>query len=253
LYQPIAEAQVNPVEETERALLNGDRVPGMADFKVSTIIDVGTNTGQWVNEYIMDAGKYPDLKFVYCFEPHEKVFPYLEAHAKEHWTKQERVQVELYPYALGSPYKVQEDSFVRMDTANYCSSPLKPTRWLLARSPDVADYTVVDVKYTSLDEAVQEFGMPLIDDVLLKIDTQGFEKAVLHGALKTLQKVSWVQVEVMFDRLYEEQSTLHDLLEILEPAGFRYAGNTTQHGCPSSGAIMFADALFVRCPPRSKR
>ncbi len=238
--------------ETERALLNGDRVPGIADFKVSTIIDVGANSGGWVNDYICGKKRLPDLKWVYCFEPHQGVMPYLENQNREHWAKMRpEVQVELYSYALGC--KGSEASFVQMNTANYCSSPLEPTRWLLARSPDVGDQTVVQVNYATLDDVVREFEMPLEDDVLLKLDVQGYEKAVLLGAQETLKKVSWIQAEVMFDRLYNGQSTLRQMMEILEPLGFRYAGNAEQHGCPSSGAIMYADALFVRCPPRSKR
>ena len=242
---------MNPAEETKAALLNGQRIPGLKDLRVRTIIDVGTNTGQWVNAFIMDAEAYPDLKWVYCFEPHPGVFPYLEKHAHEHWRKQERVQVELYPYALGC--KGGDADFVQCNTANYCSSPLAPTRWLHARSPDVNDQTVVQAEYWRLDDVVKEFSMPLEDDVLLKLDVQGYEERVLLGALETLRKVSYIQAEVMFDQLYENQSTLHSLLHILEPLGFRYAGNVEQHGCPSSGAIMYADAVFVRCPPRSRR
>ena len=240
-----------PEEETARALKNGERIPGIRDLTVRTVIDVGANSGGWVNNYIMAPALFPDLKYAYCFEPHSGVFPYLEEHAKKYWRSQERVQVELYPYALGN--KGGMASFVRMDTANYCSSPLEPTRWLRARSPDVGDQTVVQAEYWTLDDAVMEFSMSLLDDVVLKLDVQGYEEKVLLGALETLKKVSWIQAEVMFDKLYDGQATLRGLLEILEPLGFRYAGSAEQCGNPFTKAFMYADMLFVRCPPRSRK
>ena len=238
-----------PAEETDRALRNGERIPGINDLTVRTVIDVGANSGGWVNNFIMNPNLFPDLKHAYCFEPHTGVFPYLQAHAKKYWQPQEHVEVELYPLALG--YKGGAASFVRMNTANYCSSPLEPTRWLRARCPDVGDQTVVQVDYTTLDDAVEEYSMPLLDDVVLKLDVQGYEERVLLGALETLKKVSWIQAEVMFDQLYSGQASLHDLLDILEPLGFRYAGNAEQAANPFTKAYMYADMLFVRCPPRS--
>lgn len=238
-----------PEEETARALRRGERMPSMRDLTVRTVIDVGASDGSWVNNFIMNPGAYPDLKFVYCFEPHTDVFPLLEAHAKAHWVAQERVQCELYPYALG--YKGGEASFNRMNSANYCSSALEPTRWLMARSPDVSDLTVVQVDYITLDDAVEEWGMPLLDDVVLKLDVQGYEERVLLGATKTLEKVSWVQAEVMLDKLYDEQATMLGLMQLLREHGFHYAGNAGQQGCVNTGSIMYVDALFVRCPPRS--
>ena len=50
-----------PEEESVRALANGERILGPNDLTVRTVIDVGCAVGEWTNQYVGDAEKYPDL------------------------------------------------------------------------------------------------------------------------------------------------------------------------------------------------
>ena len=58
------------------------------------------------------------------------------------------------------------------------------------------------------------------DRAFLKIDTQGYERAVLDGAAKTLPKLAGLQVELSLTPLYEGEADWRALVEHIEAAGF---------------------------------
>ena len=56
---------------------------------------------------------------------------------------------------------------------------------------------------------------------ILKIDTQGWELEVLHGATEVLKRTKVVLTEWQFDDIYGQPPPLHELDKILSDAGFR--------------------------------
>jgi FkbM family methyltransferase len=75
-----------------------------------------------------------------------------------------------------------------------------------------------------LDTALSEF-VPDGEPLLLKLDTQGSELAVLRGAEETLARAAAVVVEVPVRPLYEGMPGREEIVSHLERRGFRVTGS----------------------------
>jgi FkbM family methyltransferase len=82
--------------------------------------------------------------------------------------------------------------------------------------PD-SGHATVPVSCTTLDAVASRFGLNRID--ILKIDTEGHERAVLTGAIRTLPRVERIVLELHGDIAAERRA----IDTILRPFGFRFA------------------------------
>jgi len=126
-----------------------------------------------------------------------------------------------------------------------CSSVLAPNRAVIDRFPARAVFDVVGarvVHLTTLDALVAEGRMPAFD--FLKIDTQGFDDAVLAGAERALEGAAAVRLEAHLRPLYEGQALLWDVLARLERHGF-VLRHLAPRG-PFEGEVIEVDAWFAR-------
>ncbi|MDQ3918833.1 MAG: FkbM family methyltransferase, partial [Acidobacteriota bacterium] len=83
--------------------------------------------------------------------------------------------------------------------------------------------TAEEVEVRRLDDVLPD--PELRDNLLIKIDVQGYETRVVAGAQRLLSRADLLIVETSFRVLYEGQSLFDDLYDLLRPKGFRYAGN----------------------------
>lgn len=88
---------------------------------------------------------------------------------------------------------------------------------------------------------------------LLKIDTQGTELDILHGAETALRAIGLVEVEVEFTQMYENQPVFSDVAHFLDESGFEllylnrvFRARRELYRGPSRGQLVDADALFGR-------
>ena len=65
-----------------------------------------------------------------------------------------------------------------------------------------------------------------------KLGTELLHDELLNQNVEVMFGYGGGAIMPMFDQLYEGQATIHDLLHILEPLGFVYAGNLDQQGNP---------------------
>jgi FkbM family methyltransferase len=100
------------------------------------------------------------------------------------------------------------------------------------------------VRVARLDDYVREKGITLREEVLVKVDVQGYEDRVIRGGRDTLARAAACIVEVSLEPLYNGQANFRGLLELLEELGFRYAGNLEQAYGPA-GQVVFIDAVFL--------
>lgn len=109
-----------------------------------------------------------------------------------------------------------------------------------------------DIAYVATESITVERLDDIADDVLgassrafLKIDTQGFERAVLAGAEASLARLRGLQLEVSFVTLYEGGMLVDEAIAWAYDHGFVLTGIDQGFTAPS-GAILQADAVFFR-------
>ena len=184
------------------------RIAGMLDhFGITLILDVGANTGQYVG-YLRAAG-WPGR--VVSFEPVAGVHAELAANAAADpaW--------EVAPaMALGS---ADGEAEITVSNETDMSSLLPLRDEILAVSPSSGAAGTERVMVRALDSIFDEY-VGANDRAFLKIDTQGFERAVLDGARASLPRIAGLQVELSLIALYEGEALWRELVDRLEGQGF---------------------------------
>ncbi|WP_298494240.1 FkbM family methyltransferase [uncultured Maritimibacter sp.] len=107
------------------------------------------------------------------------------------------------------------------------------------------DVTRYDVPVKPLDTLFA--GRDFDGDVLLKIDTEGFDLEVLKGASETLRKVKWVITETSIALRHENSYRFADIAFIMRENGFEVFDimTVTRSGFMIPGASI-ADTIWVR-------
>lgn len=192
-----------------------------------TVIDVGANKGQFslAVRYLFPSAR------IYAFEPIESERQVCQSVV--------RGPIQVHPIALGS-----ETGTARFFVTSRpdSSSLLHPgTGQALAYGVRLASTTVVKVE--RLESILH--ATCLIEPVLLKLDVQGAELAVLQGAAGLLPFVRAIYCEVSFVELYEGQSTAGEIVEFLKAHQFDLRGVFNLSSTGQFGPTQ-ADFLFFR-------
>ncbi len=101
------------------------------------------------------------------------------------------------------------------------SSLLKPNNQLMDQFAVSDRYVVSEKKSVSVDTLDNQLKLANINEIdFIKIDTQGSELSVLHGAGDFLTNVLGLEVEINFTKRYSNQSFFSDIDEFLRERGF---------------------------------
>jgi FkbM family methyltransferase len=200
---------------------------------IELVLDVGANEGQFATELL--AGGYRGR--IVSFEPLRQAHDRLRqvAAREPRWTVHERC-------AIGD-----SDGEVQIHVAgNSVSSSIRPMLEQHAQSAPESRYVGTEsVPLRRLDD----IAMPYLADareVFLKVDTQGYEAAVLRGAPALLQRVRAVQLELSLVPLYEGQELWQHFLALMQAQGFELWTLLPGFVDEASARTLQADAVFVR-------
>jgi FkbM family methyltransferase len=220
--------------EYRRALLHGvvasvehDAIPLRRDF--ATVIDVGANRGQFA---IYAAAQFPGASLI-CFEP----LPGARAGLRRVLAGNRRLTV--FEYALSCDNGERE---LHVSAADDSSSllPIGPRQ--REAFPGTGERSTVAVQVRRLDDVLET--RVLEAPVLLKLDVQGSELAVLEGGERTLRLVQAVLVEVSFVELYTGQPLADQVFDRLRKLGFTCKGVwSLTYG--AAGECLQGDFLFA--------
>jgi len=158
-------------------------------------IDIGANIGTTV----IPAAKRIKAGKVIGFEPHPKTFSFLEDNVRINNLSD---SVELQNCALGNERGSVKFSSDLGDDMNKVLT--------------AGEGIIVTVKL--LDDVGEKFER--ID--LIKIDVEGYEKFVVEGGIKTLEKTECIYFEISEDHFKSFGYSVKDLLLILGKIGFRF-------------------------------
>jgi uncharacterized cysteine cluster protein YcgN (CxxCxxCC family) len=93
----------------------------------------------------------------------------------------------------------------------------------------------------------------LHENILFKLDVQGFELEAIAGASETLARSKVVVIEMSFAQLYEGQPLFHDVYQSMYDHGFRFRGSLAQMLHPQTGEIVQTDTCCKLLDPKTAR
>jgi FkbM family methyltransferase len=198
------------------------------DFR--TVLDVGANRGQFA---LFAARRFPQARLI-CFEP----LPSPRARLERVMGPGARVTVR--DCALGVATGTAE---FHVSAADDSSSLLPIGSRQREVFPGTEETATVEVEVRRLDEVLS--ASELITPVLLKLDVQGAELAVLRGAETLLSAIDAVLVEVSFVELYVGQALADEVWGALREFAFSCRGIWSITYGPR-GECLQADLLFGR-------
>lgn len=210
------------------------RIAGLLDrHGVNRVLDVGANTGQYAG-WLRKAGwRGPIVSFEPASAAHAELVR--AAATDPDWTVAQRM-------ALG---RAESEATLHVSNESDMSSLLPMRDDFLATSPTSREIATETVRVRSLDSVFPEYADER-DRVLLKIDTQGSEAAVLDGARKTLPRLAGIQIELSLVCLYEGESGWRAMLDRLSDVGFEphlvIPGYWSRH----LGRMLQFDAVLFR-------
>ena len=201
--------------------------------RIDTIIDVGANDGGYGK--LLRRGGFDGA--IVSFEPLEEEHARLVSIAQgdRNWFIAPRM-------ALGSA-----DGEVEIHVAgNSASSSILPMhRTHEDAAPESRYVGVQRVPLRRLD-GVSHAAIDSSSQLLLKIDTQGYEMPVLEGAQALLSRASGIQLELSLTPLYDGQVLFVEMIQWLRARGFELWNVIPGFVDPTTARMLQFDGVFFR-------
>ncbi|WP_203336332.1 FkbM family methyltransferase [Nocardioides limicola] len=198
---------------------------------VDVVLDVGAATGAY-------AGELREFGYrgrIVSFEPMSAPFAELVARAAvdESWDAR---QIGLGDTAGEATINI---------ASNSTSSSLLPMLDAHREAAPWVDYVGTEtITVARLDDVIDQVA-PGAERPFLKIDTQGFERAVLSGAPETVARCVGLQLELSFVPLYEGGPLVDEMISWAYQSGFTLAVVEQGYAAPT-GEILQMDGIFLR-------
>jgi FkbM family methyltransferase len=166
---------------------------------INLVLDVGANVGQFAQSIRINGY---DKKIV-SFEPVSKTYNSLLSNSKKYknWQVFDRC-------ALGD-----NDGEVNINVSNYdLSSSILPMTNLHLKKNNASFYVSKEkVKIFRLDSIFDKVRVNN-ENTFLKLDVQGYESKVLHGAINSLKIIKGLMLEVSIVELYKGEELWLDIV-----------------------------------------
>ncbi len=175
------------------------------------------------------------------FEPNK------DLHDKLKNKNKDCLSYNVYPYLISD--KKEET------TLNICHNPgvssiFKPNFKFLSKFKNSARFKVIkelNIEANYLDN----LNLRKVD--FIKIDIQGAELKALNGSVNTIKETIGIEIEVEFQKMYEEQPIFGDINNFIKNQKFEFIDfllikRWERNNENSFGQAIFADALYLRTP-----
>lgn len=208
------------------------RLKIMKSHNIDTLFDIGANSGQ----YALEMRNFGYKGKIISFEPLKDAFHILQKSSfnDPNWI--------VNNYALGERnYK----SFINV-SSNSTSSSIKS---MLPRSVESAPKSKYinqqEIEIKTLDSISNSF-CDLKNNIMVKIDTQGFEKNVLEGGEKFFQISKIIQLEMSLVTLYDNQMLFVEMINYVNNLGFELYSLENGFADNDNGQLLQVDGIFVK-------
>lgn len=204
---------------------------------IDLVFDVGANAGQYGEMSRLMGYK---AKIV-SFEPVDEAFQRLKQAASKDpkW--------EIHQYALGD---VAGISTINVAGNSFSSSILNMETVHVEGSPESKYIGTQEIEIKTLNEVFHSFYQKG-NKVLLKIDTQGYEKNVLEGSDAILDHIELIQLEMSLVQLYEDEPLYQEIIHYLDQKGFTLISLENGFSNEQTGHLLQVDGIFRNTKSRN--
>ena len=215
------------LHHSEEVLLNTI----IRNFKIQTILDVGANEGQYAIQ-IFDSGFKGKI---YSFEPISDVYKILQKKAgdSQKWLT--------FNQGIGSR---EEEVMINVSENFVSSSIFNVSSASTDAEPQTQTVRKEKIKITTIDSFFS--ANTFENNILLKLDIQGFELEALKGALNSLPKLKLIQSELSFVKLYDNIPLYDEVIKFLEQHGYEIFTIIPGFRDNVTGRLFQADGIFVK-------
>jgi len=227
----IVRLSVNSTDTKQFEPSEANKFIWLSRLNINTIVDIGAHIG----EFAMMVYQILPKASIISFEPLEEAFRQLNFNMRT------VPNFKAFNVALGD-----QDSETDMHRNEFSpSSSLLPMANLHKEAfPFTSREGLEKVRIRRLDDVLK--GQYLEDNILVKIDVQGYEDRVIVGGENLLSRAKLLIVETSFQTLYERQPLFDEIYHLLRRKGFKYMGNLHQLRSPVDGCVLQADAIFIK-------
>ena len=208
-----------------------NRLSYLKTFNPETILDIGANVGQFAKEIRQIL---PEAK-IYSFEPIKECFDKLNENMSGD------KNFKSFNFALGDK---NENSEMHRSVYTPSSSILEMAEAHKTLFPHTIQSRPEQIEIKRLDDVANN--LKLKEQILIKIDVQGFEDKVIEGGKETFKKARVVLIENSFVELYEDQPLFDNIYSKLKSLGFIYKGSLQEKIDRNSGQVISEDSLFIK-------
>ena len=201
-------------------------------YDIGVVLDVGANIGQYGMQ-LRDIG-YTGR--IVSFEPVRAAYRQLSEVARTDgaWTA--------INCALGD-FDGRTEIHVAGNSQSSSVFPMLPAH---LKSEPASQYVgSEEIEVRRLDSCFHDLCSDT-DNVLLKIDTQGFEKRVLEGAGQSLMAIRTIQLEMSLVPLYDGEALFDEMYRLVQSKGFHIVSIESNFADKHTGQLLQFDAIFHR-------
>lgn len=201
-------------------------------LKINIIFDIGANEGQFVKSIRPNyQGK------VISFEPltlaRNKLL--INAQKDNNWIVHKQCAIGSHDGQVKINISKNSVSSSILPMTKVHSSAAKESIYVGSETIDVNKLDSIAIDYIN-DET----------KLFIKIDAQGYEKEILDGSKKILDKADGILCELSLVQLYEGQYLWRDIVNILDKQGFTLWALQKGFTNPDTGQTLQMDGIFVR-------
>ena len=205
------------------------------DLGIKYVLDVGANTGQFA-ESLFDFN-YKGT--VISFEPVSTCYDALVKRSKKNPKHQVAEKRAIGDQDMEIKINVSDDSvFSSVLEIKDEHTKIRPKSRIVRQET---------VNLFKLDSIIDKYIPPEETSILLKIDTQGFEKQVLDGALDSIKRIKGIKIEIPLVPIYNNtQFTFYEIIDYMKERGLSPYNFNTEGVDLKTGRVFTIDGMFFR-------
>lgn len=207
------------------------RLKIVKNLSINKLLDIGANIGQ----YSLDMRKRGFKKKIISFEPLKNAFEQLKKVAAndKNWV--------VNNYALGNE---STQSAINVSRNSMSSSILNMLPEHIKSAPESIYISKQNIEIKKLDSVFESY-YEVGDNIMVKIDTQGYEKNVILGAENSLSKIKIIQLEMSVVPLYENEIIFTEMIDFLDKKGFELFFLENGFTDIKTGRLLQLDGIFM--------